>query len=100
MTLGAYHPYTIHTMHNLGLAYQAAGKPEKALAMFQQAAAGLEKLDFTHAGAGQIVWEPVRLPGTDGSSSIGRMPGGGSGWRRSKKRDGADSPLMPRNWRS
>ncbi len=55
MTLGAYHPDTIHTLDNLGLAYQAAGQPEKALAMFQQAAAGLEKLDFAHAEAGLIV---------------------------------------------
>jgi serine/threonine protein kinase/tetratricopeptide (TPR) repeat protein len=55
MTLGAYNPYTIHTFWNLGLAYQAADEPEKALAQFQQAAAGLEKLDFTHAEAGSIV---------------------------------------------
>jgi eukaryotic-like serine/threonine-protein kinase len=54
-TLGAYHPDTIHTLDNLGQAYQAAGEPEKALAMFQQASAGLEKLDFTHAESGPIV---------------------------------------------
>jgi eukaryotic-like serine/threonine-protein kinase len=55
MKLGMYHPYTIHTLWNLGLAYHSAAKREKALAMFQQAAAGLEKLDFTHAEAGPIV---------------------------------------------
>ena len=51
MTLGTYHPYTIHTLWNLGLAYQAAREPEKALAMFQQAAAGLEKLDLHPCGS-------------------------------------------------
>jgi hypothetical protein len=55
MTLGAFHPYTIHTLANLGLSYQGARDPEKALALFQQAAEGLEKLDFTHAEAGLIV---------------------------------------------
>ena len=53
--LGAYHPETIYTQDNLGQAYQAAGEPEKALAVFQQAAAGLEKLDFMHTEAGPIV---------------------------------------------
>jgi tetratricopeptide (TPR) repeat protein len=56
MTLGAYHPDTIYTLMNLGSAYQAAGEPKKALAIFQQAAAGLEKLDFAHAAARLIVW--------------------------------------------
>jgi serine/threonine protein kinase/tetratricopeptide (TPR) repeat protein len=55
MTLGPYHPYTVHTLWNLGMAYQAAKDPDRALATFRQAAAGLEKLDFTHAEAGPIV---------------------------------------------
>ena len=42
-------------MFNLGLTYQAASEPEKAFTMYQQAAKGLEKLDFTHAEAGGIV---------------------------------------------
>jgi serine/threonine protein kinase/tetratricopeptide (TPR) repeat protein len=54
-TLGAYHPDTIYTLDNLGQAYLAAGEQEKALAMFQQAAAGLEKLDFTHPEVGSIL---------------------------------------------
>jgi serine/threonine protein kinase len=54
-TLGAYHPYTIHTLLNLALAYQSNREPEKALSVIQQAAAGLEKLDFTHAEAGVII---------------------------------------------
>lgn len=56
MTLGAYHPDTIYTMHNLASAYQAAGQDEKALAMHQQAVAGLEKLNFNHAGAYLMIW--------------------------------------------
>ncbi len=55
MTLGAYNPYTVHSLWNLGLAYEADDKPERALALLQQAAAGLEKLDFTHAEAGTII---------------------------------------------
>jgi tetratricopeptide (TPR) repeat protein len=56
MTLGAFHPDTIYTLMNLGSAYQAAGEPKKALAIFQQAAVGLEKRDFAHAAARLIVW--------------------------------------------
>jgi tetratricopeptide (TPR) repeat protein len=55
MTLGAYHPYTVHTLWNLGLAYKANQNPDKALAMFEQAGAGLEKLEFTHAEAGLVI---------------------------------------------
>ncbi len=54
-TLGAYHPDTIYTLDNLGQAYKAADEPEKALAVFQKAVAGLEKLDFIHTKAGAIV---------------------------------------------
>ena len=54
-TLGPNHPDTIYTLDNLGQAYQDAGQPEKALASFQQAAAGLEKLDFSYTEAGRIV---------------------------------------------
>jgi eukaryotic-like serine/threonine-protein kinase len=55
-TRGAYHPDTIYTLDNLGAAYLADGEPEKALAMFTQAASGLEKIDFTHAAANLIIW--------------------------------------------
>jgi tetratricopeptide (TPR) repeat protein len=54
-TLGPNHPDTIYTLDNLGQAYQDAGQPEKALASFQQAAAGLEKLEFSHTEAGRII---------------------------------------------
>jgi tetratricopeptide (TPR) repeat protein len=53
--LGVYHPDTIYSVDNLGQTYQAAGERQKALAMFQQAVAGLEKLDFQHTEAGSIV---------------------------------------------
>jgi tetratricopeptide (TPR) repeat protein len=56
MTRGTYHPETISTLDNLGGAYLAAGKPDKALSMYQQAVAGLEKLDYAHATASSIVW--------------------------------------------
>ncbi len=56
MILGSYHPDTIYSLSNLGSAYKEAGEPEKAFAAFQQAATGLEKLEFTHIGASQIVW--------------------------------------------
>jgi eukaryotic-like serine/threonine-protein kinase len=55
MTLGSYHPYTIHTLENLALAYQSDGQADRALTTFLQAAAGLEKLEFVHAEAGLIV---------------------------------------------
>jgi tetratricopeptide (TPR) repeat protein len=54
-TLGIYHPDTISTLDSLGQAHQAAGEPEKALAYFQQAVIGLEKLDFVHREAAAIV---------------------------------------------
>ena len=91
MTLGVHHPYTIHSFWNLGLAYQAAGQPEKALATFEQAAAGLEKLDFTHAEAGLIIESLC-----DCLEQVQRFDQADV-WRRkwlaaAKKRDGPDSP--------
>ena len=47
-SLGAHHPVTLVTLDSLALAYQADGKPDKALPLFQQAAAGVEKLQFAH----------------------------------------------------
>ena len=40
--LGTYHPDTIYSLNNLGVAYRDAGEQEKALAAFQQAAAGFD----------------------------------------------------------
>jgi eukaryotic-like serine/threonine-protein kinase len=55
LTLGAYHPHTIQTLETLGLAFTAGKQPEKALIALQQAATGLEKLEFLHARAGRII---------------------------------------------
>ena len=81
--------YHLHA-DNLGSAYQAAGEPEKALAMFQQAAAGLEKLDFAHAAAELIVWNLC-----DCLEELERFEEADL-WRQkwlaaAKKRDGPDS---------
>jgi serine/threonine protein kinase/tetratricopeptide (TPR) repeat protein len=56
-TLGSYHPDSLYTTHDLACAYQAAGEIEKALAMYQQAASGLERLDFAHVTAYQMIWD-------------------------------------------
>ena len=55
MILGGHHPATLITLDDLALAYQDAGKLDKALPLFQQAAAGVEKLKFAHDDAGRIV---------------------------------------------
>jgi eukaryotic-like serine/threonine-protein kinase len=90
LTLGAYHPDTIYTVNNLGSAYQAAGQTDKALAMFLQSAIGLEKLDFSHAAAHQIMWTLCDL--LEQQKQFDRS----DAWRRkwlaaAKKRLGADS---------
>ena len=46
MVLGADHPDTLITLSDLAVAYQDAGRAGKALPLFQQAAAGVEKLEF------------------------------------------------------
>jgi tetratricopeptide (TPR) repeat protein len=90
LSLGRYHPDTIYTVHNLGAAYQAAGESGKALEMYQQAAAGLEKLGFAHPGASQIIWDLC-----DWLEERGQLDRAAV-WRRkwldaAKKRDGPDS---------
>jgi tetratricopeptide (TPR) repeat protein len=55
MNLGAYHPHTIVTLDNLALAYLDKGRPGQALPLWQQAAAGLEKLRFVHGDSEQII---------------------------------------------
>ena len=68
-TLGNYHPYTIHSLDNMGLAYRSAQQSEKALALFLQAAAGLEKLGFAHAD-GSLITANV----CDALEQAGRSP--------------------------
>jgi tetratricopeptide (TPR) repeat protein len=90
MTRGAYHPETIHTLDNLANSYRAAGEPEKAMAVFEQAAAGLEKLDFAHVAASRIIWIFCDL------LEQRKQPDRADLWRRKwlaavKQRDGPDS---------
>jgi tetratricopeptide (TPR) repeat protein len=91
MLLGALHPDTIYTLHNLGSAYNADGQTEKALAMYQRAAAGLEKREFAHAAARQIVHDLSDLLDQHGQSEQADV------WRQKwlvavKTREGPSSP--------
>jgi tetratricopeptide (TPR) repeat protein len=51
LVLGARHPETLTTLDDLGLAYQNAGQLDKALPLFQQVVAGLEKMNYAQAEA-------------------------------------------------
>ena len=42
-------------MSNLGVAYKTAGRPDRALPLFEEAAAGVEKRGFRHEHACQFV---------------------------------------------
>jgi serine/threonine protein kinase len=53
--LGDGHPDTLQTMSDLAGGYWTVGKRNQALPLFQQAAAGVEKLDFAHGNAGRII---------------------------------------------
>jgi serine/threonine protein kinase/tetratricopeptide (TPR) repeat protein len=55
MALGGHHPATILTLNELAMAWVGAGEPEAALPLFQQAAAGVERLAYAHDDAGRIV---------------------------------------------
>jgi tetratricopeptide (TPR) repeat protein len=46
LILGDHHPATIGTLKDLALAYQDAGELNKALPLLQQAAVGVEKLEY------------------------------------------------------
>ncbi len=48
--LGVDHPDTLSSMSSLAYGYRAAGKLDLALSLFQEAAAGIEKRRFQHAG--------------------------------------------------
>jgi len=52
---GADHPETLHTLTGLARSYVAAGERERALSLFEQTAAGIEKRQFKHESADQIV---------------------------------------------
>jgi tetratricopeptide (TPR) repeat protein len=53
--LGDGHPDTVQSLSDLAKGYSTMGKPEQALPLFQEAAAGVEKLEFAHRHAGQII---------------------------------------------
>jgi eukaryotic-like serine/threonine-protein kinase len=52
--LGGHHPATLMTLLELAMTYQDAGELDKALPLFQQAATGVEKLEYAHSEAGRI----------------------------------------------
>ena len=95
-SFGAYHPDSIRALDGLGMIYQAAAEPEKALAMFQQAAAGLEKLDFIHVEAGEFIGNLCDC--LDEMQQYDRADAWRQKWLRAvKKRDGPDSAASARD---
>ena len=56
MVHGGQHPSTLTTLHELAEAYKAAGDLDRALAVFQQAAAGVESLNYEHSYASDILY--------------------------------------------
>jgi tetratricopeptide (TPR) repeat protein len=55
MVHGGLHPNTLVTLNVLGNAYRDAGDLNKALTTMQQAASGVEQLNFEHSHAGLIL---------------------------------------------
>jgi serine/threonine protein kinase/tetratricopeptide (TPR) repeat protein len=55
MVLGGHHPSTLGTLLSLAMSNVDAGVPDKALPLFQQAATGVERLQFAHDDADQMV---------------------------------------------
>lgn len=51
MVQGSLHPATLDTLYVLALAYEDDDQLEKALPLFEQAVAGIEKLDFKQVNA-------------------------------------------------
>jgi tetratricopeptide (TPR) repeat protein len=76
MIRGPHHPSTLLSLHHLGLAYQADKKLDKALPLFQQAAAGIEKLDFLTGHAEQVI------PALYGCQERLKRHGEAEAWRR------------------
>jgi serine/threonine protein kinase len=55
MILGSQHQATLGTTYLLAFAYQDDKKLDKALSLFEQAAIGVEKLQFAQVNAGRII---------------------------------------------
>ena len=55
LLLGNNHPATLSTRYLLALAYRDDNQMEKALLLFEQAALGIERLEFAHVNAFRII---------------------------------------------
>jgi tetratricopeptide (TPR) repeat protein len=53
--LGDGHPDTLQSLSELAQSYSLAGQPDRALPLLEQAAAGVERLEFVHRHASRIV---------------------------------------------
>jgi tetratricopeptide (TPR) repeat protein len=58
--LGADHPNTLTTLCSLARAYQDAGQLERALPLFEEAASGMERLQFQHEHAAAVIANTAR----------------------------------------
>ena len=89
--LGADHPLTLTTLNNLAEAYLAAGKLPRAVPLFEEAAAGIEKRNYLHLDAAQII------PSTINAYEAAERFDKAEAWRRKwlavvKQKTGAESP--------
>ena len=94
-TLGAEHPVTLTTLGNLASAYQDAGKVHQAIALFEQAAAGIEKRQFEHQHAGRLMCKAIA------AFTAANQLDKAESWRRKwmafvRQQDGAASPAYAR----
>jgi serine/threonine protein kinase len=53
--LGPDHPDTLISINNLAVGYRAAGQLDRALPLYEEAARGVERRQFQHEHAGQII---------------------------------------------
>jgi eukaryotic-like serine/threonine-protein kinase len=89
--LGDGHPDTLQSMSELAKGYATVGKLDLALPLFQQAAAGVEALEFAHRNAGQIIL------GLAGCHEQRKQYDQAEPWRRKwlaavKAKDGPEAP--------
>jgi tetratricopeptide (TPR) repeat protein len=89
--LGADHPATLTTLHNLAGAYHKDGRLPEAIRLFEQAAQGIAKRRFQHEHAHLII------PNTITAYEQAQQYDKAEGWRRQwlpfvKLRAGAESP--------
>ncbi len=88
--LGEDHPDTLRSMNNLAMGYQAAGKLDLALPLFQEVVEGMEKRHFQHQYAG------LSVANLSGCHEQLKQFDQAETWRRKwlavvKERSGADS---------